>query len=278
MAGMQSLDPAEWIGRTVEVAIDRPLGSVHPRDPRCVYGVNYGFVPGTRAGDGHPIDAYVLGPDEPAEAVRAEIVAVIARADDVEDKLVVATASSGTWSATDIAVAVEFQERWFDATVFAVGEDALKISALRRAVRAVVVDRVGRVLLVQYHDDDGRHWWVVPGGGIGAGEERRDALRRELKEEVGLDCADLGPCRWLRSCCYGHEGRVVHQAEWIYAVEVDAPTVDLDAPGARAEGITAVRWWGAAELASATETIYPPMLSDLVREERTAGPPRLIRG
>ncbi|MDA0270457.1 MAG: hypothetical protein O2798_02380 [Chloroflexi bacterium] len=45
---------ADWAGRLVPVAIDRPLGSRHPREPDLIYEVNYGFVPGTMAPDGHP--------------------------------------------------------------------------------------------------------------------------------------------------------------------------------------------------------------------------------
>jgi inorganic pyrophosphatase len=97
------------------MVIDRPLGSRHPRDPDLVYEVNYGYVPGTLAPDGHPIDAYVLGADGALDAVDGTVVAVIRRRDDVEDKLVVAV--SGTWSSDAIRDATHFQEQWFDSFV-----------------------------------------------------------------------------------------------------------------------------------------------------------------
>ncbi len=34
-------------------------------------------------------------------------------------------------------------------------------------------------------------WWEVSGGGVQAGEESADAVRREVKEETGLDVADF---------------------------------------------------------------------------------------
>lgn len=40
------------LGKMIDVVIDRPLGSVHPNDPQCIYPLNYGFVPGLFAGDG----------------------------------------------------------------------------------------------------------------------------------------------------------------------------------------------------------------------------------
>jgi inorganic pyrophosphatase len=104
-----------WLGRAVEITVDRPLGSTHPEHPELVYPVNYGFVAGTLAGDGEPVDAYVLGLDTPVGTATGTVVAVIERRDDVEDKLVVSVA--GKWTAETIAEAVHFQERWFDAHV-----------------------------------------------------------------------------------------------------------------------------------------------------------------
>lgn len=56
----QELRASEWIGRRVSVVIDRPIGAHHPEDPTFVYELNYGYVPGTVAPDGEPLDAYVI--------------------------------------------------------------------------------------------------------------------------------------------------------------------------------------------------------------------------
>ena len=103
-----------WLGRSVEVTVDRPLGSAHPEHAGLVYPLNYGFVAGTVAGDGEPVDAYMLGLDAPADSVTGTVVAIVERADDVEDKLVVAVPGSGPWTAEAITEAVRFQEQWFD--------------------------------------------------------------------------------------------------------------------------------------------------------------------
>jgi inorganic pyrophosphatase len=106
---------ADWAARTIEAVMDRPLGSAHPKFPALVYELNYGYVPGTVAPDGDPIDVYVLGAGRPLERCTGEVIAAIRRRDDVEDKLVVAL--SGAWDEASIKAATQFQERFFDSWV-----------------------------------------------------------------------------------------------------------------------------------------------------------------
>jgi 8-oxo-dGTP pyrophosphatase MutT (NUDIX family) len=55
-------------------------------------------------------------------------------------------------------------------------------------VRAVVIDREGRVFLVKHSYVAG---WHLPGGGVEAGETLRVSLARELSEEGGITA--VGP-------------------------------------------------------------------------------------
>jgi 8-oxo-dGTP diphosphatase len=57
-------------------------------------------------------------------------------------------------------------------------EPRIRVSAILR--------RETRILLVR-QEKPGREYWLLPGGGVRAGESLVDALRRELEEEVGLD-------------------------------------------------------------------------------------------
>ncbi len=66
--------------------IDRPLGTRHPKHPDIVYPVNYGYIPGIIGGDGEEQDVYILGVAEPLDTFTGELIAIIHRRNDAEDK------------------------------------------------------------------------------------------------------------------------------------------------------------------------------------------------
>ncbi len=104
------------------MVIDRPLGSRHPRHPDTVYPVNYGYIPNTEAEDRQPLDAYVIGVTEPVSSFIGEVIAIVVRRDDIEDKLVVAPAGR-RYPRVEIEAATRFQEQYFDSEI--VGGDDL---------------------------------------------------------------------------------------------------------------------------------------------------------
>lgn len=110
----------DWLGLRVLVIMDRPMGSLHP-----VYGftypVNYGHLQDELAGDGEEQDAYVLGLSGPMLAYEGVVRAVILRADDLEDKLVV-TPEDYWPTREEISQAVAFQEQYFVSSVYLPGD------------------------------------------------------------------------------------------------------------------------------------------------------------
>lgn len=52
----------------------------------------------------------------------------------------------------------------------------------RISIKALILNQDKEFLLIR--EDDGR--WEIPGGGLEFGEKFEDALRREIKEEMGL--------------------------------------------------------------------------------------------
>lgn len=105
-----------WLGQQVAVVVDRPMGSSHPEHPNTIYPVNYGYIPGTQAGDEQPVDVYVIGVSVPVSSFLGEVIAIVVRHDDIEDKLVVVPAGTRT-NAHEIREAVMFQEQYFDIEV-----------------------------------------------------------------------------------------------------------------------------------------------------------------
>jgi inorganic pyrophosphatase len=100
------------IGSMVQVKIDRPLGSCHPKHPDIVYPVNYGYIPGVMAPDGEEQDAYIVGVTEPVQEFFGKVIAIIHRFDDVEEKWVVAPIDS-IFTKEEIMEQVAFQEQYF---------------------------------------------------------------------------------------------------------------------------------------------------------------------
>lgn len=112
----QSLKLArEHLGKDVEVTMDRPLGTKHPRHG-FVYEVNYGYLEGVIAPDGAGLDAYYLGVTEPLQKATGKVIAIIHRADNDDDKLVVVP-DGVELSDEEIMQQVHFQEQWFKSEV-----------------------------------------------------------------------------------------------------------------------------------------------------------------
>lgn len=105
-----------YLGKEVEVVVDRPLGNKHPKYG-FVYEANYGYIPGTKAPDGEELDAYVLGVEKSAESFKGKCVAIIHRLNDDDDKLVVVSKSSENMSDEEIREATNFQEQFFQSEI-----------------------------------------------------------------------------------------------------------------------------------------------------------------
>lgn len=101
-------------------------------------------------------------------------------------------AAPGSGLAAAAAELVEIVDE-HDRVVAVVTRAAMRAGRLRhRTVAIVVTDGAGRVLVHRRSEDKdvwpGR-WDVAAGGVVGAGESFRDAARREVAEELGVDVA-----------------------------------------------------------------------------------------
>ncbi|MBE6697198.1 MAG: inorganic pyrophosphatase [Ruminococcaceae bacterium] len=106
-----------YLGKTVTIEIDRPIGYVHTKGEKTlIYPINYGYIPGVLGGDGEELDVYLMGVDHEISSYTGRIIGIVYRADDVEDKLIMAPMGE-EYSARDMARAVYFQEKYYHTKV-----------------------------------------------------------------------------------------------------------------------------------------------------------------
>lgn len=164
-----------FFGKTVSVAIDRPIGSIHPKRG-FAYPINYGYIEGVIAPDGEELDVYVLDVNEPCDVIDARVTAIINRNDDVEDKLVAAP-KGVIYNQAKIAELTHFQEKYYST----------KVTSMKQKSCGAVIYRknnnnVEFLLLFQRNSQT----WSFPKGHIEAFEMDKQAALREIQEETGL--------------------------------------------------------------------------------------------
>ncbi len=133
------------------------------------------------------------------------------------------------------------------------------------------------VLLVRFEFPAGTRW-ALPGGGLDDGEDHRAALARELREEVGLVDAEIGPHVWTRE----HRIAFVNglwdgQREHIHLVNVPerfepAPAMTWDE--LNAEYLFEIRWWHRDEIVASDAVFAPATLAHHLASVLDHGIPR----
>lgn len=145
----------------------------------------------------------------------------------------------------------------------------------RSSARALVLDSSLRLLLLRFHPPGAGPFWLTPGGGLEEEEPWEDALRRELREEVGLEIGAIGPCVWLRDHTFPFRGGRVRQKERYFLVRCEPFEVrpQLSEDALRAEGVMGHRWWTMDELAATREVLVPGRLASLLASLLRDGAP-----
>lgn len=174
----------EYLGQTVRVVVDRPIGYDHNG---TIYPVNYGYIPGTLTGDGEAQDAYILGVTQPLTELTGTVIAIAERQDDCEDKLIVVPQGQRLHQA-QIAEAVHFQEQYFDTYIHALYQKSCGVLPYRETAE-------GREYLIVYEQFS--QCWSLPKGRMEPGETEEQTALRELLEETGLAARldDVSPAK-----------------------------------------------------------------------------------
>ena len=119
-----------YLGKEVTIAIDRPIGYVHHKGEKTLtYPINYGYIPGVLGGDGEELDVFLVGVNVPVSTYTGRIIGIVYRADDVEDKLIMAPYGK-SFTAEEIAREVYFQEKYYKTTICAIDGSSVDISNL----------------------------------------------------------------------------------------------------------------------------------------------------
>ena len=128
---------------------------------------------------------------------------------------------------------------------------------------ALVLDGGGRVLLARRAGDPGKGLWDLPGGFMEEGEDPLETLRRELREEAGVEVepdAFLGgvPDR------YGDGGPWTINLYWTARIVAGVPDPSDD--------VKSFRWFGAEELPARDEFAFANTVEILTLWQRQTSP------
>jgi ADP-ribose pyrophosphatase YjhB (NUDIX family) len=127
---------------------------------------------------------------------------------------------------------------------------------------SAVLRRQNSVLLIR-HDKGGREVWLLPGGGVNAGESLVDALRREIAEECGIE-ADLpleGPVAVVDSISPAGLPKAKHVVHIIFAGHLGGRS--LEAVTSKDAAVRGHRLFDVEELAGLA--LHPPIQRFLAR-------------
>ena len=131
---------------------------------------------------------------------------------------------------------------------------------------ALAVPRRGEDLLVfEGHDPTkGQTFYRPLGGGIDFGETAESAVRRELREELGVELLDVQGLGVLESIFHGF-GRDGHEIVFVFGCRLADPTLyDRDLVGEILDDAgTEVRWRALSSF-TADRPLYPAGLADLL--------------
>lgn len=168
---------SSYLGKVVTIKIDRPKGFVHTKNNvEFTYPINYGYIPGVIGGDGEELDVYLLLVDEPLEEYTGEIIGIVYRKNDNEDKLVMAPRGTRL-SQKKIAEQVYFREQYYKTEI----DSLLHVSCGALVYRKRNIQRE-YLCLLQKHSQT----YSAPKGHMEAFETEEQTAERELSEEIGI--------------------------------------------------------------------------------------------
>jgi 8-oxo-dGTP diphosphatase len=127
----------------------------------------------------------------------------------------------------------------------------------RAAVSGAIFRSGGEVLLVRRAKAPAEGLWTLPGGHIEAGEQAEDALRRELREETGVEARLGGVADAVNVIARDADGAVI-----FHRVIVVFYGLWINGEPRAASDVSAAEWRHPGEISALSTT---PGLQDVVR-------------
>jgi 8-oxo-dGTP diphosphatase len=125
---------------------------------------------------------------------------------------------------------------------------------------ALVVDEAGRLLLTRRANPPFEGKWDLPGGFVAEGEHPLDAVRRELREETGLD-VEPGRFVGLWMDRYGEDGTGEHTLNLYWTARAEGDPVAAD-------DVSEACWFAPEELPQPAELAFHiPSVLEVWRNE-----------
>ncbi|HEY3206278.1 MAG TPA: NUDIX hydrolase [Gaiellaceae bacterium] len=140
------------------------------------------------------------------------------------------------------------------------GEPRIRVSALLRWNEGVLLCR---------HEKPGKEYWLLPGGGVNAGESLVDALHRELAEELGIEDEPSleGPVAIVDSISPVRGYAAKHVVHIIFAGDLGGRS--LEAVTSRDAAVRGHRLFGVEEL---DDVVLHPPIQRFVQRWRPGDP------
>jgi ADP-ribose pyrophosphatase YjhB (NUDIX family) len=140
------------------------------------------------------------------------------------------------------------------------GEPRIRVSALLRWNEGVLLCR---------HEKPGKEYWLLPGGGVNAGESLVDALHRELAEELGIEDEPSleGPVAIVDSISPVRGYAAKHVVHIIFAADLGGRS--LEAVTSRDAAVRGHRLFGVEEL---DDVVLHPPIQRFVQRWRPGDP------